>query len=302
MTAEIDNLDIWDGYALGTNGGGIYNSGTLTLKNDSFEFDHAVFNNVGAGGSGGAIFNGSGATLNISNCAIAQGGASDLGGAVYNSGTLVCSLTTLYTNNAKFGGGIANISKILGVKATTELKEASQIYSNGASDAGGGIYESGGSVTMAGIGGGSKDIYKNEANNGGGIFVVSGTLTLKFDVSVNGNQASSSGGGIYNAGGNVSISGGTILNNTATSSGGGIFSSGGTLTLAGGEEIGSGNSAIDGGGMYLTANSTTTFTSVTVSGNKATGQGKGIAYEKGATLKNLAGLKDPDDNGNPVQV
>jgi hypothetical protein len=73
------------------------------------------------------------------------------------------------------------------------------------------------------------------------------------------------------------------------------------------QNIGPGNSAINGGGMYLGKASATTFNGVTVDSNKLSGnmgKGKGIAYENGAAMNGLpAGLTDNDDpGGNPVQV
>lgn len=296
VTVEINNLQINAGYALGTNGGAIYNSGTLTLNNDTFEGNETAANN-NAGGSGGAIFNASGAQLTAVSCDFHMNNASGFGGAIANLGTLLCQACTMYVNGANDGGAIANLSN-----GESDLRNATQIYSNSATTFGGGIYEGGGKVTVSGHSAGSKEIYKNQAPNGGGIYVVNGTLTLMQGVTINANKATAgSGGGIYIAGGTVTASSGYIDNNTATNNGGGIYNLAGSLTLNGSEQIGPGNSAIDGGGVYLGASSKTIFSACTVSGNKATGQGVGIAYEQNATLNEL-GLTDLDDPNGPVEI
>jgi hypothetical protein len=254
-----------------------------------------VYLNEAAGGAGGAVYNASGASVTLNNTDVAVNTAGAFGGGIANFGNLGCNATDIYSNNAENGGAIANLQSA----ATAEIPQNTQIYSNSASELGGGVYNTGGSFFMSGFSGGY--IKGNDAKYGGGIYVGSGTLTLKLFLDVYNNQASISGGGLYMAGGKVTISGGSIYSNTATNNGGGIYNGGGTLTLSGGEMIGPSNSAVDGGGVYLTAKSTTNFTSVTVSGNKATGLGVGVAYEKGATM-NQDGLTDKDGANGPVMV
>ncbi len=160
VTAEIDGLTVENGYANGANGGGVYNSGQLTLKNDFFYSNEAVENN-NQGGNGGAIINSGGATLEINSSDFAQNSATGFGGAILNLGTLTCYKTNIYANNAYNGAGLANLNSVVG-NAATDLLAGTQIYSNTATNFGGGIYEGGGTVTMSGFSSGGT-ISGNEA-------------------------------------------------------------------------------------------------------------------------------------------
>jgi hypothetical protein len=135
---------------------------------------------------------------------------------------------------------------------------------------GGGIYVSGGNLTMNGgeISGNTArgTQYYNEVGYGGGIYVSSGTVTINGGV-ISGNTAGGNdggrGGGIYVSSGTVTINGGVISGNNVdnyygTGVGGGIY---GTVTINGG--VISGNRANGGGGIY----GTVTMHGGTISGN-----------------------------------
>ena len=72
VTLNLNRLTVADGSASG-NGGGIYNSGTLTVSNSTF-----------------------------------SGNSAGYGGGIYNSGTLTVSNSTFSGNSASDGGGIYN--------------------------------------------------------------------------------------------------------------------------------------------------------------------------------------------------
>jgi CSLREA domain-containing protein len=95
---------------------------------------------------------------------------------------------------------------------------------------------------------------------GGGIYNAGGTLTV-----TNSTISGNSGGGIYNdAGGMVTVTDSTLSGNT---SGGGIYNDGGTLTVT--NSTLSGNSTnLEGGGIY-NYGGTLTVTDSTLSGNSA---------------------------------
>ncbi len=182
-----------------TAGGGIRNSGILTLSNST------VSGNV------------------------ASNTLSSFGGGLYNSGTLTLNKSTVSGNTADFGGGLYN-------SGTLALNN-STVSGNTAIEAGGGLYNPGGTLTLnnstvsgntAKFGGGidnfatltlkSSTVSGNTAlQDGGGIFNV-GTLALSKSI-LSGNTATIAGGGIYNAaiaGGTLGlISSTTIKDNTA---------------------------------------------------------------------------------------
>jgi hypothetical protein len=176
-------------------GGGISNSGTLTLNN-------ATVSGNGASGAGGGIFNGG--TLTLSNATVsgngAGGGFDAYGGGIFNGGTLTLTNATVSGNYAEgrffhdeyrhyfyfyggYGGGISN-------SGTLTL--------NNATVSGNGAYGGDSGVSVG------YDDYDGYGGYGGGI-ANGGTLTLN-NATVSGNSAgasrylSDSCGGICNAG------------------------------------------------------------------------------------------------------
>jgi hypothetical protein len=159
-TAEIDNLTISGGYD--NTGGGIYNAGNLTLRNDT------ISNNT-ATGKGGGIFNMAASTLTLDHDIIEDNKAQD-GGGIYNY-----SDSTLQS----FAGNIA-----------------SAIVNNTATADGGGIYNKGKVNLQAG-----DSIGLNKANmtsgKGGGVYNASlGTFLIKSGIIAN--NGAFQGGGLYN--------------------------------------------------------------------------------------------------------
>lgn len=214
VIATIQGLTIEGGYVFGDSGGGIYNGGRLTLNGDLIALNQAVANGVGAGGNGGGIWNGLGNSLTLASTDVASNTASGYGGGIMNQGTVLGQGTSIYANNAANGGGLYNLQNVKNVNANIFLQRDSEVYSNSASGDGGGIYVNGGEVTMSGFSGGY--ISKNDATNGGGVYVLTGTLSLSLGLSVTSNQASNNGGGIYLAdkGGNNPAATATLNNVT----------------------------------------------------------------------------------------
>jgi hypothetical protein len=119
-TLVITNALIASNFAIGkegsltvVNGGGIYNDGTLTVCCSTIDNNFAGIEsrNTGTGMGGG----------------IANGGLSDPGGAVTVSQVIV------ENNDASYGGGIANVSGTLTVANSTLYQDAAEVQ-------GGGIY------------------------------------------------------------------------------------------------------------------------------------------------------------------
>ena len=166
---------------------------------------------------------------------------------------------------------------------------------------GGARFDTDGTVTNAGIG--KRVIYAkptsgilnltlenlvikggNSSNdNGGGVYVASGTVTIK-DCEISGNTASENGGGVYVAGGSTfTMNGGTISGNTAGAKGGGIYNNGGTVKMKGctiTDCKAGGTSNDEGGGGIYNASGTLELTGVTITldsdGTRAAYQGGGI--------------------------
>jgi hypothetical protein len=105
-------------------GGGIYNEGTLTVSGCTLSTNSA--------GQGGGIDNAY--TLTVSGCILSGNSAGD-GGGLYNdgSGTLTLSGCTLSSNSAAYGGGIDNWG-------TLNVTGGSTVSGNSATYDGGGLF------------------------------------------------------------------------------------------------------------------------------------------------------------------
>ena len=112
---------------------------------------------------------------------------------------------------------------------------------------------------------------------GGGVYIAGGTLTMETGSSINGNTASSQGGGVYIAGGTFTMETGSSINgNTASSQGGGVFINNGEFNMTGGTISGNRVTSGDGGGVFVKDTSSTfKMSGGTISGNTAT-DGKGV--------------------------
>ena len=233
---SVDNVLLANNSQLAVNGGGIQNSGTLTLdssivRNNSLP--NPVRNNPV---SGGGIYNTG--TLEVNNSTLSGNGAA-LGGGIYNQGTLTVSNSTLSSNLASrrftaAGGGIYNTGT---AKVLNSTISDNSISSNGGSG-GGGIFNMG-NLTV------STSTLNN--NSAGAIF--------------------SDGGGILNTGtGTLEISNSTLSGNSALEGGGGISNFSNSIIR---NSTFSGNSAPFGGGISNVG--TMTVTNSTLSGNSASG-------------------------------
>ena len=173
---------------------------------------------------GGGILNDH-ATLTMDSCVV-QNGFGEYGGGVYNDGsagssTLTISNSTVAGNFASGGGGLYNDADNSGT-ATLSLTNSTVSNNTAAFNgfptgggAGGGIYNSGGTVIIS-----NSVVTNNHAGvpdpfalgYGGGI-LNDGTLTIT-NSTINSNQAYQSGGGIEN-GGTLTITGSTVSDNRA---------------------------------------------------------------------------------------
>jgi len=241
------------------NGGGIaIYAGTVTIENGS-----TISNNSMAGseeGGGGGIFVDGGATLYLASSTVSDNSTSLDGGGICNSGgTVTLNATVVSGNTAAFsGGGIANYY-YNGATSTLTIENGTKIYGNSASaNKGGGIYNAHTgivTITDSTIGGATAN---TAGSQGGGIFNAGGSVTLTGST-VSGNTATS-GAGIYNrdaydfstmtvSNATLKLYGGTVISgNVASAEGGGICNSGGSVTV--GSSTITGNTGTSGGGVY----------------------------------------------------
>lgn len=219
--ASLSGLTLENGNLFGQgDGGGIFNSGNLTLTNCDLYYDWAF--------DGGAIYNSGNLTLN--------GGYledNDAYSSVGGAGGAICNAGTLHVNNGFIGANVA--------------------YWDG-----GGIYNDADShayVNHSTISGGPS-INGNYATYGGGIFnngylSVTGSYIGGGDGPTNVGNSATYGGGLYNQG-IAYLSASDVLANTATADGGGIGNTA-TLNVSNNSVIsynkatGSGNYGIAGG-------------------------------------------------------
>ena len=214
---RLSQLTLRNGYA--SSGGGIYNSGTLTISNSVISANTAYrYCTSSCYVHGGGIYNSGALTINTSSV---RGNAASMlcsnmcyafAGGIWNGGTLVINSSTVNGNDASVG-----------------CPPTAACYGDG-----GGILNYGGTTTIS-----RSTISGNNADLGGGI-ENQGTLTLT-NSTLSGNSALSSrsnasGGAISNvSGATLLINSSTISSNSAhgnpNSYGGGIYFQGGTATL-----------------------------------------------------------------------
>ena len=201
VTASLSGLTITGGEASATTyGGGILNDGTLT----------------------------------VANCVITKNSGGEVGGGILNNGSVTVTNSVVSDNTATFAAGINNNP------GATLTVSGSTITNNAAGELNGGIGNFGGTVkitnsvvsdNVAQSGGGGIGDTKFSFGSGGG----GGTLTINNSiVSGNSSPGGQNGGGILVNGGALTISGSTVANNTVGSStagfgaGGGIAAQGAT--------------------------------------------------------------------------
>ena len=188
-TVAISGVTIEKGVSSGA-GGGIFNSGTLTLSGVTV-FDNSAF--VGAGifnqgslsiensiitgnvadNGGGGIYNDwhTPSILIVTNSTLSGNSANGAGGGgIYNGSSLTVKNTTFSTNSAYYGGGISNQC---GLRTTVTN---STFFQNHSGLGGGGIsnFGYGGVLTVT-----NATFWGNSGNEGGAIQSSSGTAAIK---------------------------------------------------------------------------------------------------------------------------
>ncbi len=252
-SAHFDGLIVADGKVTGDDGGGIKNSGILTLDSS------IVRNNYGF--RGGAIFNDNGASLMVNNSTINSNLAGTLvgeggGAGIYNTGTVQVNNSTISGNSTNgTSGGIYNTG-------TVDVRD-STISSNSTRGDGGGIYN----TDILNVN--NSTISSNSGRgNGGGIYN-SGIVDV-CDSTISSNSARESGGGIFNSNGaNLTVSNSTLSSNFAESGSGGGISNSNNANLTVSNSTLSSNSVGIGSGGGIDNNGTMNVSNSTLSGNRA---------------------------------
>jgi predicted outer membrane repeat protein len=221
---NLHSLMIFNGTAVDSNGadkgGGVYNEAADLLMGDC-----TVTGNTAVLGAGlyNAAHNEHGRVASLGTVTFRENVASESGGGLYNTGSLVADGGTKFINNgaAQDGGGIFNLLGTFTVPGTSNdaidtltLCDA-EVFDNGAGGRGGGLFNTGFLTFNHG------EIRANTASNGGGAFGGSGFLDLN-DTRVLSNIAFTDGGGVYSQA-DASLTDTTLFNNYAGGGGGGLL-------------------------------------------------------------------------------
>lgn len=306
-------------------GGGIFNNGgTLTVTFSTINKNTAN----GTSGSGGGIFSTDG-TITINNSTIDSNSANRAGGAIeIIDGSINAYGNVMAHNDVNGTAGSANPGNggalhITGMSNTSVLFDSCMVMFNEAASEGGGLWNQAGSTLTVRN---SSKVNGNIAagasadNGGGGIFNNGGTLTLA-NATVNSNRAtgtSGSGGALLSTDGTVKIDNSMLDSNAANRAGGAIEVIDGSLEVSNTTMIfndvngtaGTANPG-NGGALHVTGMSGTTVTinGGTISNNSAAREGGGLWGQSGSTLTvqnrttidgNIAAGAATDDGGGGV--
>ena len=302
-------------------GGGLWNSATGTLRIEDGQGDTLISGNIARGDADPA-----------GNAADVQGG----GGIFNNGGTLLFNdvvpvNTVTVTDNAASGANFGSGGGILSVGGTVDIVDA-LIVRNEAVRAGGGIEAVSGTVTLFQVELSNNDVSDADLlglglaaspGNGGGLHITADAIARLDTVVVSANDAQAEGGGLWNSATGTLILDGvsnlgdvTVSNNiargdaspgvggVAVQGGGGIFNNGGMLNLLGSSarnvviENNAATGAINGsGGGILSIDGNVTIDNSIINANEAVRAGGGIELVDGTVM--IAGT---EITGNDVSL
>jgi len=181
----LDSLRIIQGKAALGGGGGIFNHGSLTVRNSIFMDNSST--DLQSGG-GGAITNTNG-SLTVLNSRFYLNVSVTAGGAIWSDVAMIVTDSSFYENSAGTNGGAIST----GGQLLTSVNNST--FSNNGAVAGGGISNSGSILKVT-----NSTFYNNGANSfGGGIFNI-GIVTFTNSTISDNNVILGVGGGIYNSG------------------------------------------------------------------------------------------------------
>ena len=262
----LNNLVIQDGVGISNIGGGIWNSGQLTLNHSTVTHNTT--------GEAGGVFNVGQLTLN--NSSVSDNTATNGTGGIFNCGgnpgfehyglctgapSLILNNSTVSNNVGGSGGDGGGIDNDL--QAALTLNNSTVSGNSTAGSGNGGGIENQGTATLR-----FSNVSGNVGGAGGGINN-NGTATISTSIlsnnsSIGGSACLCGGGGLSNG---LSNTGTTTINysiiraNNSVFVGGGIFAGGGPMNIN--NSIVTGNSAAaTGGGMIVWDGPTTVANSV----------------------------------------
>ncbi|OFQ99402.1 collagen-binding protein [Alloscardovia sp. HMSC034E08] len=142
---------------------------------------------------------------------------------------------------------------------------------------GGAVYGEGTSVNISG-----GTVQENTTEIGAGLAFINSDVSLSGGVVVQGNNNGDyegAGGGLFQSGGTLNISGATFTKNVSTGSGGAIYTEGDTKVDIAGAEITSNSASSSGGGIAFNGTTKAVIRAAVLSGNTSNGfWGGGAVY------------------------
>lgn len=230
--------------ALAVNGGGsTSNFSVFTVGSGAQVLMNWLTVSSGKTSTNGGGINNSG-NLSLTGVAVTSNAAGN-GGGIYNTGALTLLDSTVSGNTAANGGGIDNNSGTLQITESTLSGNA--VVSSGGAGLGGGLYAAGGTVTVVNTTIAGNSASGTPKANGGGIDAASSATVTVANSIVSGNSAN--GTGSNTNGTSISTSsGGNVIGGTVTLSSLGLYGPNATVqTLVPVPGGSSGNPAICAG-------------------------------------------------------
>ena len=234
-----------------SNGGGVYNLGTLNLNGGTITKSSVIttiFNNGGGGVYNSGIFN--------------------MEGEASISGNTSKNIDTSTNSPSSCGGGVSNNGSNATFTLVSGTISNNEILTANNSHLGGGVYNANGALFQMSGGTISGNVVPSveKAGNGGGVY--NGSRFILTGGSIVNNTARF-GGGVENSG-SFTMEGGTISQNTGCNFGGGVSNSSGTFNFINGS-ITYNSSNYGASGIYLVNGGTVTMTGGTISNNYHSG-------------------------------
>ena len=228
-------------------GGGVYNTGLLIMRNNgSVNENYAYMSNSYDYnyGHGGGVFN-SGTFIMRDSSQISKNTATKRGGGVFNTNKFIIENGSIDHNFSPWGGGVYNENG--SSYATFDMLNGKIEYNS--ARYGGGVYCI---KTNSNMYNDSSVSYNEASDSGGGIYNKDYvTLTIYDNSTVSHNKTDYYGGGVYNQNSAFIMDGGTISNNTVTYGGGGVYFVLSKFTMKGNAQIADNTAGDYGGGIYF---------------------------------------------------
>lgn len=252
---------------------------TLTLRNVTLTGGDTTVNNE----SGGAILTRNDASLVLENVIVENNLAHNIGGAIFNNSNGSIDITdSQFLNNATTGGGFGfgiGGGAISNTGSGSVMTIDNSHFEGNYADYSGGAIHLNNNVTLTLT---DSHIVNNRSDDdGGGIYIYDGATVNISNSVISGNYALSvgaNGGGIANREANLTISDSIVSNNISTNSGGGYYQFGDLATSDFDRVAVNNNTTTNGtgGGFYLLADGSLDITNSTISSNYAEFDGGAI--------------------------